>query len=114
MKARMSNILLPLFYSVSGEPHTSLSTPIKDGCPWNSSMPAINNINFFRKQLIKFTKRIIAPEPQYKCNKCDKPSFKKGALTTHIKKAHNMSKNIFKKENFPQIMNQTTMTKSLK
>ena len=77
-----------------------------------SSIPAINNINLFRKQLIKVTKMII--QQQYKCNKCDKSFFKKGSLTTHIKKAHNMSKNISKKENFPQIMNQTTLKKTLK
>ena len=40
----------------------------------------------------------IQPKQQYKCNKCDKPYLKKGALTTHIKKAHNYSKNITKKE----------------
>ena len=26
----------------------------------------------------------IQRKQQYKCNKCDKPYFKKGALTTHI------------------------------
>ena len=40
----------------------------------------------------------IQPKQQYKCNKCDKPDFKNGALTTHIKKAHNISNNITKKE----------------
>ena len=40
----------------------------------------------------------IQRKQQYKCNKCDKPYFKKGALTTHIKKAHNISNNITKKE----------------
>ena len=40
----------------------------------------------------------IQPKQQYKCNKCDKPYFKKGALTTHIKKAHNISNSITKKE----------------
>ena len=70
-----------------------------------SSKPAINNINLwlrtqllFRKQLIKITKKNIQRKQQYKCNKCDKPYFKKGALTTHIKKAHNISNYITKKE----------------
>ena len=40
----------------------------------------------------------IQPKQQYKCNKCDKPYFRKGALTTHIKKAHNISNQITKKE----------------
>ena len=40
----------------------------------------------------------IQPKQQYKCNKYDKPYFKKGALTTHIKNAHNNSNNIMKKE----------------
>ena len=40
----------------------------------------------------------IQPKQQYTCNKCDKPYFKKGSLTTHIKKPHNISKNIAKKE----------------
>ena len=30
--------------------------------------------------------------------KCDKPYFRKGALTTHIKKDHNISNTITKKE----------------
>ena len=70
-----------------------------------SSEPAINNIILwsrnqllFRKQLIEITKMNIQPKQQYKCNKCDKPYFKKSALTTHIKKAHNISNNITKKE----------------
>ena len=40
----------------------------------------------------------ILPKQQYKCNKYDKPYFKKGALTIYIKKAHNNSDNITKKE----------------
>ena len=40
----------------------------------------------------------IQPKQQYKCNKCDQPYFKKGALTSHIKKAHNIYNNITKKE----------------
>ena len=40
----------------------------------------------------------IQPKQQYKCNKCDKRYFKKGALTTHIKKAQVNSNNIAKKE----------------
>ena len=34
----------------------------------------------------------IQPKHQYKCNKCDKPYFKKCALTTHMKKAYNIPK----------------------
>ena len=78
-----------------------------------SSKPANNNRKLwlrnqllFRKQLIKFlntntntnTNISIQPKQQYKCNKCDKSYFKKGALTTHMKKAHNISKNMTKKE----------------
>ena len=70
-----------------------------------SSKPAITNINLwsrnqllFRKQLIKITKTNIQPKQQFKCNKCDKTFFKTGALTTHIKQAHNISNNITKKE----------------
>ena len=40
----------------------------------------------------------IHPKQQYKCNKCDQPYFKKGTLTTYIKKADNISNNITKKE----------------
>ena len=40
----------------------------------------------------------IQPKQQYKCNKCKKPYYKKGTLITHIKKAHNISNNITKKE----------------
>ena len=40
----------------------------------------------------------IQPKQPYKCNKCDKPYFRKRALITHIKKAHNISNNITKKE----------------
>ena len=40
----------------------------------------------------------ILPKQQYKWNKYDTPYFKKGALTTHIKKAHTISNNITKKE----------------
>ena len=40
----------------------------------------------------------IQPKQKYKCNKNDKPYFKNGAMTTHIKKAHNISINITKKE----------------
>ena len=74
------------------------------------SKPAINNINLwlrnqllFRKQQIKITNTKtntninIQPKQQYIYNKCDKPRFKKGAWTTHIKKAHTMSNNITKK-----------------
>ena len=67
--------------------------------------PAINNINLrlrnqllFRKQLIKITNINIQPKQQYKCSKCDKLYFKKGALTTHIKKANTISNNITNKE----------------
>ena len=70
-----------------------------------SSKPAIKNINLwlrnqllFWKQLIKITNINIQPKQQYKRNKCDKPYFKKGALTTHIRKAHNISNNNTKKE----------------
>ena len=70
-----------------------------------SSKPANNNINLwlrnqllFRKQLIKITNINIQPKQQYKCNKCDKPYFKKGALTTYIKTAQNISNNNTKKE----------------
>ena len=40
----------------------------------------------------------IQPKQEYKCNKCDKPYLKKVKLTTHIKKAQNISNNITKKE----------------
>ena len=40
----------------------------------------------------------IQPKQQYKCNKCDKHYFKKGALTTHVKKTHNISNRKTKKE----------------
>ena len=40
----------------------------------------------------------IQPKEQYKCKKCDKPYFKNGALTNHMKKAHNISKTTTKKE----------------
>ena len=43
MMAQMSNIFNAPFYSVRGKLHTSLSTPIKDGCPWTK--PAIKNKN---------------------------------------------------------------------
>ena len=32
------------------------------------------------------------PKQQYKCTKCDKPNFKKGAFTNYMKNAHNISK----------------------
>ena len=38
----------------------------------------------------------IQPKQQYKCNKYDIPSIKKGALTTHMKKAYKISNNITK------------------
>ena len=67
--------------------------------------PATDKINLwlrnqllFRKQLIKITNINIQPKQQYKCNKCDNPILKKGALTTHIKKAHSLFNNITKKE----------------
>ena len=70
-----------------------------------SSKLAVNNINMwlknqllFRKQLIKTTNINIQPKQQYKCSKCDKSYFKKGALTTHIQKAHNISNKITNKE----------------
>ena len=70
-----------------------------------SSKTAINNINLwlrnqllFRKQLIKIKNINIQPKQQYKCNQCDKPYLKKGSLTTHIKKAYNISNNITTKE----------------
>ena len=79
-----------------------------------SSKPAINNINLwlknqllFRKQLIKITIINIQPKQQYNCNKCDKPYFEKGALTTHIKKAHNISNNNTKKELMATTNNQS-------
>ena len=40
----------------------------------------------------------IQPKQQYQCNKCDKHYFKKGALTTHVKKTHNISNSKTKKE----------------
>ena len=40
----------------------------------------------------------IQPKQQYKCKKCDKPYFKKGALTTNTNKAHNIFNNITKKD----------------
>ena len=40
----------------------------------------------------------IQPKQQFKFNKCDKHYLKKGKLTTHIKKAHNISNNITRKE----------------
>ena len=40
----------------------------------------------------------ILPKQQYTYKKCDKPYSKKCAFTTHIKKAHNISNNITKKE----------------
>ena len=40
----------------------------------------------------------VQPKQQYKCSKCDKPYHKKVALTTHIKKAHNISYNSTKKD----------------
>ena len=53
----------------------------------------------FQKTTDKNTKMNIQPKKQYKCKKkSDKPYFKKGALTTHKKKAHNISNNITKKE----------------
>ena len=39
----------------------------------------------------KLTKLNIQPKKEYKCNKCEKPYYKQGALTTHIKNAHNIS-----------------------
>ena len=58
----------------------------------------------------------IQPKQQYKCNKCEKPNFEKGALTTHIKKAHNMFNTLPRRSSWqvPQIINQTTITKTLK
>ena len=58
----------------------------------------MRNQLLFRKQLIKITNINVQPKQQYKFNKCDKPYFKKGDLTTHIKKAHNISNNITKNE----------------
>ena len=46
----------------------------------------------------KTTNINIQPKQQYTFNKCDKPFFRKGALTTHIKKAHNILNKITKKE----------------
>ena len=34
----------------------------------------------------------------YRCNVCDKPYIKKGALTNHLKKVHNLSMSPTKKE----------------
>ena len=58
----------------------------------------LRNQLLFRKQLIILTNINIRSKQQYKCNKWDKPYFKTGALITHIKKAHNISNNITKKE----------------
>ena len=70
-----------------------------------SSKPAIDNISLwsrnqvlFRKKLIKITNINVQPKQQYKCKNVKKPYFKKGALTTHRKKAHNISNNITKNE----------------
>ena len=32
------------------------------------------------------------PDPKYKCNECDKPYVKKGAMTNHEKKVHNITR----------------------
>ena len=40
----------------------------------------------------------VKPKQQYKCKTCDKPYLKKGALTNHMKKAHNIFKTTTKKE----------------
>ena len=58
----------------------------------------LRNQLLFRKKLIKITNINVQSKQQNKCDKGDKSYLKKGALTTHIKKAYNISNNITKKE----------------
>ena len=44
------------------------------------------------------TKMFIKSNHQYKCNECDKPYIKRGALTNHLKKVHNLPTSPTKKE----------------
>ena len=64
------------FYSVSGEPHTSLSTPLKNGCHWiykellaclQKHKSVIEEPASFQKINHKNTKVNIKPKQQYKC-----------------------------------------------
>ena len=48
----------------------------------------------------------------YKCNVCDKPYIKKGALTNHLKKVHNLSMSPNKKE-FMDISNNSDINDDL-
>ena len=44
------------------------------------------------------TKMDTKPIKMYRCNVCDKPYIKKGALTNHLKKVHNISISPTKKD----------------
>ena len=71
------------------------------------SKPAFKNMNlrlgkklFFRKQLMKIFRWISSIIKSTHVTNVKKPNYKKEALTTHIKKAHNISKTTtYKKSN---------------
>ena len=99
---RLVIFLMSLFYTVSGEPHTSLSDPF-------NIILWLRNQLLCRKPLINITKVNIQPKQQYKSIFFFKPFFWKGALTNHIKKAHNISMTTTKKE-FMEIYSQKNLS----